>query len=67
LECLTANAPVATVLGSIPAQWNLRGGRYSSVEYSKKKYKKIPPKKKELITEKNYSTKFKKTLHFERL
>jgi hypothetical protein len=32
LERLTANAPVATVLGSFPAsvasaQWNLRGGR----------------------------------------
>jgi hypothetical protein len=37
LERLTANAEVATVLGSIqhpPTQWNLRGGRLSSVEYS---------------------------------
>jgi hypothetical protein len=40
---LTANAEVATVLGSIPAssesptQWNLRGGRWSSwIQYIKK-------------------------------
>ncbi len=36
LERPTANAVVVTVLGSIPAfptHWNLRGGRWSSVEY----------------------------------
>jgi hypothetical protein len=33
LERLTANAVVASVLGLIPASWNLRGDRQSSVEY----------------------------------
>ncbi len=47
LERLTANAVVATVLGS---QWNLRGGRLSSVIVHKKKnIRKNPPLKKHFI------------------
>jgi hypothetical protein len=51
LERLTANAEVATVLGSIPSQhpstqWNLRGGDeavMNIVQYKKRKIKKNPP------------------------
>ncbi len=47
LECLTAmhQLQVSWVRSQHPsAQWNLRGGRWSSVELVRKKYKKIPPK-----------------------
>jgi hypothetical protein len=46
LECLTANAKVATVLGfdlNILRQWNLRGGREAVLKKAQEKIQKIHP------------------------